>query len=72
MKTVKLLTCYSDFEAQIIKAKLEDAGIPSILSNENMNHLFSGMVSAFTGVDIFVDENQLDLAQGVIKDRKKC
>ena len=66
MQTVRLTTCNTSYEAHIIKGKLESEGIPSILTNENMSNLYSGLISAFSGVDILVNENDLERAKQLL------
>ena len=67
MQTVRLTTCNTSYEAHIIKGNLESEGIPSILTNENMSNLYSGLISAFSGVDILVNENDLERAKEILK-----
>ncbi len=66
MRTVRLTTCNTSFEAHLLKTALEAKGIPSALHNENMTNLYGGLISAFTGVDIFVYEGDLERAKQII------
>ena len=56
MKTVRLITCNDDFQANVIKGALQNEGIESVLHNENFSNLYRGMGTNFSGVDIFVAE----------------
>lgn len=66
MQTVRLTTCNTSYEAHLIKGRLEAEGIPSVLTNENMANLYSGLISAFTGIDILVNEDDLEQAKEII------
>ncbi len=66
MQTVRLTTCNTSYEAHLIKGRLEAEGIPSVLTNENMASLYSGLISAFTGIDILVNEDDLEQAKEII------
>jgi len=67
MRTVRLTTCNTSFEAHVLKNALETEGIAAALHNENMTNLYGGLISAFTGVDIFVFEDDLEHAQQVLE-----
>ena len=67
MRTAKLTTCNNSVEAHLLQHLLEQEGIDSALHNENMTNLFGGLLTAFTGVDVFVFEDQMEAAQEVLK-----
>lgn len=60
MKTVKLISVGSAFEANLIKGALENEGISCILHNESTNQVMKGYVQV--DVDIFVAEEDYDRA----------
>ena len=66
MRTVRLITCNTSFGAHVLKNALEAEGIPSALHNENVTNLYGGMISAFSGVDIFVYDKDLERAKQII------
>ena len=66
MRTVRLITCNTSFEAHVLKNALEAEGIQSALHNENVTNLYGGMISAFSGVDIFVYDKDLERAKQII------
>lgn len=69
MKTTTLKSCQTPFEANLIKAKLEDAGIPSFLTNENYSTLYPVMANTFgSGVKVMVNEEDLEKALEVLSD----
>ncbi|MCF0198281.1 MAG: DUF2007 domain-containing protein [Bacteroidaceae bacterium] len=63
---IKLTTCATSFEAQLIKGQLETAGIHCHVTNENMSTLYSGITATFTQVDVYVNENDIEQAQAII------
>ncbi|MDO4824274.1 MAG: DUF2007 domain-containing protein [Bacteroidales bacterium] len=69
MKTVRLCTCNSNYEAELLKDALEKEGIECILGNQNMSALFGPMIAAFSGVDVFVFE---DDGERAVEIYKKC
>lgn len=70
MMTVRLTTCNTSFEAHVLKTALEAEGIPSALHNENMTNLYGGLISAFTGVDVFVYEKDLERAKKILNENQ--
>lgn len=62
----KLKTCNSDFEAQVLKGALNAEGIACMLGNENITNLYHGMISAFTGVDVLVRDEDYERAHEVM------
>lgn len=51
MKTVRLITCDSSFQARLILGALENEGIAGILHNENSSNILKGYINNI-GVDI--------------------
>jgi predicted RNA-binding Zn-ribbon protein involved in translation (DUF1610 family) len=71
MAMIRLMTCYSIFEAYQIKDKLEAEGIACFLTNENFSSLlpnYSGVMGS--GVHIMIEETSLKQASEVIKPDK--
>ena len=66
-RTVRLTTCNNSYEAHILQGALQAEGIASVLHNENMTNLFGGLISGFSGVDVFVYEDELDRAREVME-----
>ena len=52
MKTVRLITCDSSFQARLILGALENEGIAGILHNENSSNILKGYINNI-GVDNF-------------------
>ncbi len=69
MKTVRLCTCNSNCEAELLKEALAEEGIGCILGNQNMSALFGPMISALAGVDVFVFE---DDGERAVEIYRKC
>lgn len=63
----KLITCEQSFQAHLIKGRLEAEGIPSFITNENMNFVYGAINSSITGVDIYVNAEDYDKAQAILK-----
>ncbi len=69
MKTTTLKTCQTPFEANLIKAKLEAAGIPSFLTNENYSTLYPVMANLLgSGVRVLVNDEDLENALELLAD----
>ena len=66
MRTIRLTTCNTSYHAHLLQNALEAEGIPSVLHNENMTNLF-GLISAFSGVDVLVYEDDLERAKAVLE-----
>ena len=66
-RTVRLTTCNNSYEAHILQGTLQAEGIASALHNENMTNLFGGLISGFSGVDIFVFEDELERAREIME-----
>lgn len=66
MRTIRLTTCGNSYEAHLIKNSLEAEGIGCAIHNENMSNIFGGLISAFSGVDIFVYEDQVEKANEIM------
>ena len=67
--TVRLTTCNTSFEARVLEGALNNEGINCIVGNENMTNFF-GMVSLFSGVDIFVLEDDYDRAVEILNNAR--
>lgn len=70
MSTTRLITCENLTEAYLIKGKLNNEGIDCFLTNENFTNLmpiYNNMLGA--GIQIFVDDNDLDKARALINDK---
>lgn len=68
MKTIKLTTCNSIQEANIIKGHLANEGIYSIITNENFTNLmphYNGVMGA--GVQILINESDYAQACNLIQ-----
>lgn len=65
---VKLKTCSNAFEAQLLKSRLEDAGIPSIVADENISMLYAGAVGAFAP-RVLVREEDFEAALQLIEEK---
>ena len=61
----KLITCKSDFEAQLLKGALRAEGIICMLRNENVNNIYGGINFAFGGIDIMVRDADLYAAKQI-------
>lgn len=66
MKTVRLITCDSSFQARLILGALENEGIAGILHNENSSNILKGYINNI-GVDIFVYEDEYEKALKVLE-----
>ncbi|MBQ0142162.1 MAG: DUF2007 domain-containing protein [Prevotellaceae bacterium] len=66
MKTVRLCTC-SDFNAELLKDALIAEGIECILGNQYMSRCFGPLISAFSGVDVYVFESDGEKAVEIYK-----
>lgn len=62
---VKLKTCNTSFEAQIIRTHLEAEGIPCAVADENMNSIYGGAVGAFSP-RVMVREEDVERALAVL------
>jgi len=69
--TVRLTTCNTSFEARVLEGALNNAGIGCIVGNEHMTNMF-GMVSLFSGVDIFVLEEDYEKALEIMNQGKEA
>jgi len=70
MKTVRLMTIDNLTEAHIIKGRLLNEGIDCFLTNENFTNLmplYNNMLGS--GIQIIVNENDIDKARNLLKDR---
>lgn len=70
MDTVDVATFDSEGEAQVVKARLEDAGIPCMLVGTGQSGLSSGFFSAgATSIRLRVPSEDAEEARAVIDDR---
>jgi hypothetical protein len=69
MKTIKLMNCNDSFEANLIKAKLEDAGIPCFLTNENFSSLYPLFPPAWKEIQVMIREEDLEKAIEILKNK---
>ena len=60
----RLMSCQNAFEAEVIKGRLESEGIPCVLNNTTMNHVYGGMCF---DIDIMVKEEDLEKARAVLE-----
>ncbi|MDR0962060.1 MAG: DUF2007 domain-containing protein [Mediterranea sp.] len=67
-KTVRLMTCDDAPQAHIIQGALANAGIDSMLQNENMSTLLRGAIQNVAGVDILVYESDYDAAMKLMEE----
>ena len=67
MRTTRLTTVNNSVEAHILADRLKDAGIDCAIHNENMSNVFGGLFCGFTGIDIFVFEDELDKAKALLE-----
>lgn len=68
MAVIRLMTCNSAFEANLIKTRLIDEDIECFLTNENFTTLLpgtNGMLGA--GVQVMIDEKDKERANAIIK-----
>ena len=67
MNTKRLTTCDNIIEANIIKGKLNDAGIYAFISNENMNSLIPSYQLIEDGrIGVIIDKNDWEEANQII------
>jgi len=67
MRTETLTTCADSFEAHLLRDTLDLEGIECILSNENMNQIYAGVM----GVGVLVLEKDLEKAQMILSEFRK-
>ena len=70
MKTVTLITCDTSFQASLIQGRLLNEGaIESFLTNQNSTNLLPHLNNIMgSGVQVLVDENNLERARKIIAD----
>lgn len=67
MKTISIKSCRDPFEANVLKGRLENEGIPCFLTNENLTTLLPHhFMWDSSGVQIFVDEDDVERALEVL------
>jgi len=70
VKTSTLITVDTSAEAHLIKGKLNNEGIECFLTNENFTNLYPGHnFSIMDGIQIMVDENDLERAAILINEK---
>lgn len=62
---VTLKHCANSFEAQVIKARLESEGIPSMITSENISVIYGSAVGALNP-RVLVNEADLERAKAAI------
>ncbi len=66
-KVVRLLTCDNSFEANLIKGRLENEGIESFLTNENITTLMPHLNTLFnSGAQVMIFEKDLERAREIL------
>ncbi|TVR77133.1 MAG: DUF2007 domain-containing protein [Chitinophagaceae bacterium] len=67
MKIVKLTSCETSFEANLIKGRLENEGIQCFLTNENFNTMMPifGSISG-GGIHLMIHEQDFERAKSII------
>ncbi|MHC1780416.1 MAG: DUF2007 domain-containing protein [Bacteroidales bacterium] len=65
MEIVRLTSCSTSFDANIIKSKLGDAGVECFITNENFSTIYPFLTS---GIDIMVNEADLERAKEIISE----
>lgn len=68
---VKLTSCNTSFEAELIKGRLANEDMPCVLTNENMSNLYGGIIANFTQVDVYVREEDIERAQAIIAEENQ-
>ncbi len=70
MEYCRIITCDSLTEAYLIKGRLNNNGVECFLTNENITNLmpmFNNMLGS--GIQIFVNEKDLEIAKEIIIDK---
>lgn len=65
MEIVRLISCNTAFDANIIKSKLESEDIECFITNENFSTLYPFMTG---GIDVMINEKDMDRAKEIISD----
>lgn len=63
------MSCNDSFEANLIKARLEDAGIPCFLTNENFSSLYPMFPPAWKEIQVMLREEDLDKALVILEEK---
>ena len=68
MALVKLTTCWNSFEAEILKGKLESAGIPCMLQSSYFSNveIGNGIANSACAIPVLVREEDLEEAKKVV------
>jgi len=64
---VKLTSCKNAFEGEVVKGMLAEHGIPCVLQNENMSHIYGGI--PLMDVDVLVTEEDAERARQLLAAR---
>lgn len=68
MQTIRLMTCESSVEANIIKGRLESEGIECFIANENFSNLMPHYNNIMgSGAQIIIKEDDLDKAKQLLE-----
>ncbi len=68
MKSVRLMTCDSEIQANLIKGRLENEGIRSFLTNENFSTLMPNFNRIMgSGVQVMIDEADVERATEILE-----
>ncbi|HBG23667.1 MAG: hypothetical protein A2266_02410 [Bacteroidetes bacterium RIFOXYA12_FULL_40_10] len=68
MEIVRLISCNTAFDANIIKTKLESEEIECFITNENFSTIYPFLTG---GIDIMINEKDLERAKELISDETK-
>ncbi len=67
MKTMRLMTCESSVEADIIRGKLESEGIPCFITNRNMSDMLPNYYKLMgSGAQIIINAEDYDNAVEIL------
>lgn len=65
MEIVRLISCNTAFDANVIKTKLESEEIECFITNENFSTIYPFLTG---GIDIMINEKDLERAKELISD----
>ena len=73
---VRVFTC-TELTCQLLKAELENAGIPVMIRNDNQSAVAAGFgIGSPSAIDIYVTESKVDAAipviEGFLKNNPTC
>ena len=73
MRSVRLQTYSNEFEAQLAKSLLDDAGIGCFLSNQNFSSLHPNYAFMLgSGIGLYVDDQDADEASAIINNSRSA